>query len=102
MRDDVGEEEFPEVVQLFLDEVEAVLARLKARPAPETLEDDLHFVKGSALTLGFRALGEICQQGERDARAARFGAIDIPRLLSIYAASKAEFAARLGLTVGTA
>ena len=96
LREEVGEEDFAEVVALFLDEVEGVLDRLRKRPARDSLEGDLHFVKGSALTLGFRSLSDICLAGERRARAAQYDQIDIPRVLETYAASKAEFIARLG------
>jgi HPt (histidine-containing phosphotransfer) domain-containing protein len=95
LRDEVGEEDFAEVVELFLDEVEGVLDRLRTRPVPESLEGDLHFVKGSALTLGFQSLSDICLSGERKARAAEYDQIDIPQVLATYAASKAEFIAHL-------
>jgi len=95
LRDEVGEEEFKEVVELFLDEVETVLDRLRSRPVAETLESDLHFVKGSAMTLGFSGLSEICQTGERRAAAADFAAHDNPAVLATYEASKAEFIGRL-------
>jgi HPt (histidine-containing phosphotransfer) domain-containing protein len=90
LREEVGEEDFAEVVDLFLDEVESALDRLK-RTAPPALEGELHFVKGSAMTLGFQDLAEICRLGERSAAEARFDAIDIPAVLNVYAQSKAEF-----------
>ena len=37
----------------FLEEVEEEIAELRTNPAPETLEAKLHFLKGSALNLGF-------------------------------------------------
>lgn len=95
LRDEVGEEDFAEVVELFLDEVEGVLDRLRAHPVRESLEGDLHFVKGSALTLGFQTLSDVCLAGERRARAAEYDQIDIPEVLATYAASKAEFIAQL-------
>ena len=95
LREEVGEADFAEVVELFLDEVEGVLQRLEVKPEQATLESDLHFVRGSAVTLGFQDLGEICGAGERMAREARFEHIDIPKLLHTYQASKAEFISRL-------
>jgi HPt (histidine-containing phosphotransfer) domain-containing protein len=96
LREEVGEDDFAEVVDLFLDEVEGVLERLRDTPSRETLESDLHFVKGSALTLGFADLGQVCQSGERLAAQAQYDAIDIDAVLASYAASKTEFIARLG------
>jgi HPt (histidine-containing phosphotransfer) domain-containing protein len=95
LREGVGEDDFAEVVDLFLDEVEGVLDRLRDRPSRDSLESDLHFVRGSALTLGFTDLGEVCQTGERLAAQAQFDAIDIGAVLAAYAASKTEFISRL-------
>ncbi len=64
LRDEIGEDDFCEVVDLFLEEVEEVLARLRAEPNPASYEADLHFLKGSALNLGFQALGALCRDGE--------------------------------------
>ena len=95
LREEVGEEDFAQVVELFLDEVEGVLDRLRTRPEAGRLECDLHFVKGSALTLGFQSLSDICLSGEKKARAAEYDQVDIPQVLATYAASKAEFIAQL-------
>ena len=51
LRDEVGAEDFDEVVELFLDEVEGVMDRLRDSPDVDTLEEDLHFLKGSALLI---------------------------------------------------
>jgi HPt (histidine-containing phosphotransfer) domain-containing protein len=91
LREEVGEQDFAEVVDLFLDEVEDTLSRLRGGAQIATLESDLHFVKGSALTLGFAQLGAVCEAGERDAAAARFDKVDIGAVLATYEASKAEF-----------
>ena len=54
LRSEVGEDDFFEVVDMFLEEVEEVIDRLTSSPEPARFEDDLHFLKGSALNLGFR------------------------------------------------
>lgn len=102
LREEVGEEDFAEVVDLFLEEVEGVLMRLQGEPVVATLESDLHFVKGSALTLGFQKLSDVCHQGERHAHAAQYDAVDIQAVLETYAASKAEFTARIVQTAAPA
>lgn len=95
LRDEVGAEDFREVVQIFLEEVEEVIARLRDHPDSLRPDEDFHFLKGSALNLGFAALGDLCQQGEHQP-----GKVDLASILATYDASKAEFmgnAARLGI-----
>ncbi|MDP1669247.1 Hpt domain-containing protein [Phaeovulum sp.] len=92
LRDEIGEEGFAEVLELFLDEVEAVVARLGAKP--ERLEDELHFLKGSAWNLGFAAFGAACQDGERMAAAGSGAAVNVQSVVANYASSKAAFMAR--------
>lgn len=94
LRDEIGDDGFAEVLELFLDEVEAVVMRLGANPA--TLDDDLHFLKGSAWNLGFSSFGAICQDGERKAAAGRGSEVDVSAVLTSYSASKTEFMASVG------
>ena len=97
LRDEVGAEDFVEVVDLFLEEVEEVMNRLRNAPDPTRYEVDLHFLKGSALNLGFRAFSTLCGDGERAAAKGDTGAVDIGSVIDNYAASKTEFLAHLGL-----
>lgn len=91
LRAEVGAAGFDEVVDLFLEEVEEAMARLRAGSDPAALERDLHFLKGLALNLGFRHLSALCQQGER--AAARHAPVDVAAVLSSYAASRRKFLA---------
>lgn len=95
LRDEVGAEDFAEVVEIFLEEVDEVAARLRQSPAPRTYESELHFLKGSALNLGFAALGSLCGTAEKLAAGGREQEVDIAPVLSCYEASRAEFLARL-------
>ncbi|QLQ20348.1 MAG: Hpt domain-containing protein [Exiguobacterium profundum] len=63
LRDEIGQDGFDEVVDVFLEEADEVLARLIQDPLPT--QEDLHFLKGSALNLGFVAVAQLCQEGER-------------------------------------
>lgn len=63
LRDEIGQDGFDEVVDVFLEETDEVLARLIQDPLPT--QEDLHFLKGSALNLGFVAVAQLCQEGER-------------------------------------
>lgn len=93
LRSEIGAEGFAEVVELFLDEVEAVVMALGQKP--RKLEDELHFLKGSALNLGFRAFGAQCQIGEKLAAAGRSDEVDVSNILDVYGASKTCFMTRL-------
>lgn len=94
LRAEIGAEDFCEVVDLFLEEVEEVIARLRATPDPAHYEDDLHFLKGSALNLGFADLAALCHRGERQSAEGRAGAVDIAGIVSAYDRSKHAFMAR--------
>jgi len=93
LREEIGAEDFTEVVQLFVEEVEEVMNALRAGPDLARLGGNLHFLKGSALNLGFRALGAQCQQGERDAAAGRAAKVDLHGLIACYDTSKKQFLA---------
>jgi hypothetical protein len=93
LRGEVGEESFAEIVTIFLDEVEDVLVRIAYSSDPESLKGDLHFLKGGALNLGFRALGALCEDlgpGGRLSTAAH-----LAELQEVYDQSKAEFLGRI-------
>jgi len=91
LRDEVGEENFGEVIDLFLFEVEDELARLTASHAMATWATRLHFLKGNALNLGFTAFSALCQAGETAANTNSESDIDIDGLLSCYEQSKQAF-----------
>ncbi|MCU0912305.1 MAG: Hpt domain-containing protein [Rhodobacteraceae bacterium] len=93
LRDEVGPHDFGEVVELFLEEVDEVTGRLPAAAAAGRLSDDLHFLKGSALNLGFRAFGIMCQEAERAAAAG--GSPAIGPILECFAASRQAFVTEL-------
>lgn len=91
LRDDVGEEDFEEVVSLFLDEVDGVIERLRVANDQSTLGADLHFLKGSAMGLGFVAFADLCQAGETACEAATDAKVDLDSILTAYFNSKILF-----------
>ena len=93
--DEVGADDFDEVVELFLDEVDDVIARLSGSPDLTTLEDDLHFLKGSALGLGFRSFSALCQAGESLSAQGKAADVDLQKILDNYTASKQHFQAEM-------
>lgn len=100
LRDEIGAEDFVEVVLLFLEEADEVVAKLPGCADAASLEAALHFLKGSALNLGFRTLARLCQDGERLA-ATGDTTIDRAAVAQAYDASKAEFDAGLETLGGT-
>ena len=91
LRSEVGEDDFREVVELFLEEVEEVIDRLATRPDPTRYEEDLHFLKGSALNLGFRHFSALCQVGEKQAAGGQGDQVEIAAVLTSYRESKQAF-----------
>jgi len=96
LRDEVGPEVFPEVVELFLEEVDEVTRRLGKAPDCDTLASDLHFLKGSALNLGFARFGALCGEGERLATSGRPAAVSLGEILECYRTSRQVFVDALG------
>lgn len=90
LRDEIGAEDFAEVVALFLEEADEVVARLSRCADAKAVESALHFLKGSALNLGFSDLAQQCQEGERRAACGQQD-IDTAGVALCYAASKAAF-----------
>lgn len=91
LREEVGTEDFMEVADLFLEEVDEVIERLKSRENSNSLEEEMHFLKGSALNLGFELVGQICQQSEKAAEDGRIDDVDLNILFTAYEDSKREF-----------
>jgi HPt (histidine-containing phosphotransfer) domain-containing protein len=90
LRDEIGADDLADVVAVFLDETDEVIAGIQSASAT-TMEAKLHFLKGSALNLGLRAFAEQCGEGELRAAAGDAAPVDIDRLVILYEASKTAF-----------
>lgn len=66
LREEVGDEDFIEIVELFLAEIDESVGQLDGLGPGQDLADALHGIKGSALNLGFNAVATLCADGERD------------------------------------
>ena len=95
LREEIGAEDFDEVVGLFLEEADECLARLAPDMSAKALSAELHFLKGAALNLGFAALSGLCQDGERRANAGDTR-MDIEAVRSTYLGCRAEFERQSG------
>ncbi|WP_170468256.1 Hpt domain-containing protein [Ruegeria arenilitoris] len=96
LRDEVGASEFDEVVEIFLDEVQEALTRLCNDTARAEFEQNLHFVKGSALSLGFETLAKLCQDGERQSAQGQSQTVDLPGIVDTFESSSVAFKSGLG------
>lgn len=90
LREEVGPDDFGEVVEIFLEEVEGVIAKLAGGDHAQ-LEQDLHFLKGSAMNLGFDEFSALCLDGERRAAEGDAGSVDVAAVIASYQASKTSF-----------
>lgn len=93
LRDEVGADDFEEVFELFLEEVEDVIMRLRTSPDPGQFAADFHFLRGSALSLGFAAFSDLCQDAEKIASDG--GTPNVAGVLASYDISKSAFLAGL-------
>lgn len=66
LRSEIGEDGFAEVLDIFLDEVAETLTDLVNLPEGPDRLARLHFLKGSALNLGFQELANLCRTAEAD------------------------------------
>jgi len=94
LRAEVGSEALGEVLALFLEETDDMALRLAGGGNRATLGDDLHFMKGAALNLGFDKLADACRAAETVLRADGPEAVDISTILDSYSVAKAELHAR--------
>ena len=91
LRLDIGAGDFDDVVELFLDEVETEIATLHAISERQALAEKLHFLKGSAINLGFAAFSQLCQRGELSAAGGSPDSVDLAGIIDSYHVSKARF-----------
>ncbi|MFV0492540.1 MAG: Hpt domain-containing protein [Pseudorhodobacter sp.] len=92
LHDEIGREDLAEVVALFLEETDEVMDGLAQCDGRDALHTALHFLKGSALNLGFQRLAKLCRDGEHhDA----LGPEQLAQLITCYADSKDRFLTRL-------
>lgn len=90
LRNEIGPDDFEEVVELFLEEMEDALGTVPGAK-PGDLAAVLHSLKGSALNLGFVTLARLCERGELLAATGRAGDVDRAGLLAAYVTTRTDF-----------
>ena len=90
-----GDDDFLEVVAMFLEETDEVVGQLDGTPDLPAVESRLHFLKGSALNLGLTDLAALCQNGERTAALGDAASVDLREVTACYQTAKALLLASL-------
>ncbi len=89
LRDEIGAEDFDEVVPLFLEEVSDTIADMLSGDGAR--EAQFHFLKGAGLNLGFAALSDLCRRGEQAAAAGQPDTVSAAEVAACFEASKTAF-----------
>lgn len=63
--EEIGEESFAEVLDLFVQDVDEGLERLECAGDKRAVSAEFHFLKGAALNLGLDDIAALCAEGER-------------------------------------
>ncbi|MBS8224919.1 Hpt domain-containing protein [Vannielia litorea] len=90
LKGEVGDEAFEEVTEIFLEEAERILGKFDTG-ASSNWEEDFHFLKSSALNMGFSEVAQLCQSAEVRARVGGAGASDAAAIAARFRASLAAF-----------
>ena len=91
LKSEIGEDDFDEVMEIFLEECDGNTDGLVASDA---LEQDLHFLRGAAMNLGLEALASACQAGERAAARGQGDGVDRAAIVALYRTSRARLLSR--------
>ena len=90
--DEIGAEDFGEVAELFLFEVESAITQLEQSEGnPVVTEEQMHFLKGAALNLGFERLAQLCLKGEKSASTGNPEAVSPAEVRQTFEASRDQF-----------
>lgn len=95
LRDEIGSSSFTEVVDIFLTETGASVARLTGGCDPAHIGAELHLLKGGAMTLGFEDVARLCQQGETMAQDGAAAQVDVTAIARAYDLACDAFLAQL-------
>ncbi|MEL6648027.1 MAG: Hpt domain-containing protein [Pseudomonadota bacterium] len=98
LREEVGEDDFQDVVSMFFDEVSGEIETLSAELTAQKIEVKLHFLKGAALNLGLDTFAKLCGDGESMARVGNTKDIDLDAILTCYQDTSDLFFATLSGT----
>ncbi|MEP5731241.1 MAG: Hpt domain-containing protein [Sulfitobacter sp.] len=95
LQDEVGAEDFDEILELFFSEVEIVIEPLTNVTDATAMAADLHFLRSGALNLGFSELAKLCAAGEITANSGTLDGIDPHAIQQTYEAAKSTFTSNM-------
>ncbi len=94
--EEIGAEDFGEVVDLFLEEVESAISIFENGATDSVIaEEQMHFLKGAALNLGFESLAQLCLKGEKAASTGRPEVVSPAEIRDTFETSRVQFQADL-------
>lgn len=88
MREEIGADDFEDVLNLFLDECAQAVAELSSEGSIETIAAQLHFIKGSAMNLGFAALSAHCALAEHSIGSGLVRPEDLEMARTVFGSSR--------------
>ncbi|MBS0123721.1 Hpt domain-containing protein [Thetidibacter halocola] len=92
LREEIGAEDFGEIVDLFLTEVDGAIDLLAENAGNrEIVAEQMHFLKGASLNLGFSALAGLCRDGEKAAMSGNPDLVTADALRETFAAARGVF-----------
>lgn len=71
--------------------MDAIIELFRDGQGLSDLEAHLHFLKGSALNLGFAQFADLCQAGETAAAQGRSESVDLGAIITVYDSARAVF-----------
>jgi len=92
LREEIGPDDFDEVIAMFMEEADEVVDRISAGGG---LSCDLHFLKGSALNIGFRELAALCASTEVSLEQGTWDPASPAQVAATYLKSRAAFVSGL-------
>jgi HPt (histidine-containing phosphotransfer) domain-containing protein len=91
LQEEIGADDFGEIVEVFMEEVETAVGALPEADKGSELEELMHLIKGCAWNLGFRELGKLCAAGEAAAAAGDGGSVDVAAVIAAFATARKVF-----------
>tara|TARA_R110000796_G_scaffold27713_2_gene76267 strand:+ start:4747 stop:5079 length:333 start_codon:yes stop_codon:yes gene_type:complete len=95
---DIGRDSFDEIIQVFFEEVEDTLKHLENLPNQIDITEELHFLQGSALNLGFVGFSAECRKRHEILPDNLDELRHTANLLATYKASKIKFLSAINNT----
>jgi HPt (histidine-containing phosphotransfer) domain-containing protein len=84
---EIGDDGFNEIIDMFLMEMNNIVAQLQDGSNPQRIEVNLHALRGGLLNLGFTHVSALCQQGEVMAAKGFADQVDTASIVQGYDAS---------------